>query len=94
MHLVTTNKAHLRAHLRAMSSSQNPCWTDERSTTEPVTVNYESNLPWELTAGCRATIGDTIGLFIRGHSVPRVYRLDNVTGLQVIKVNTSLHKEH
>ena len=23
--------------------------------------------PWELTAGCRATTGDTIGLFFQGH---------------------------
>jgi len=72
MYLLTTNKARHSAHLRAMCSSQNPCWTDERSTAEIGIVNYESNLPWELTTVCRATTGDTIGLFIPGHSVPRV----------------------
>ena len=50
-----------------MCSSQHPLWTDERTTTEISTVNYESNLPWELTAGCKATICDTIGLFFQGH---------------------------
>jgi hypothetical protein len=77
-----------------MCSSQYPKGTDERSTAEPSNINYESNLPWELTAVCRATTGDTIRLFIHGHSVPRVYRHDNVTGLQVFKVNTSLLKEY
>jgi len=50
-----------------MCSSKNPSITDERTTTEIGTFNNESNLPWELTAGCRATTGDTIGLFIQGH---------------------------
>ena len=67
MYLLTTNKAHLCAHLRAMCSSQNPQWTDERTTAEKWNVNYESNLPWELTTGCKATTSYTIGLFIQGH---------------------------
>ena len=67
MNLLTTINAHLCAHLRAMCSSKNPLWTDERTTTEIAIVNTESNLPWELTAGCSVTIGDTIGLFIQGH---------------------------
>ena len=50
-----------------MRSSKNPSITDERTTTEPGIVNNESNLPWELTADCRATIGDTIFLFFQGH---------------------------
>jgi len=50
-----------------VSSSQDPLITDERTTTEPGIVYSESNLPWELTAGCKATIGDTIGLFFQGH---------------------------
>ena len=50
-----------------MCSSKDPLITDERTTTEPGIVNKESNLPWELTAGCGATTGDTIGLFIQGH---------------------------
>jgi len=50
-----------------MCSSKDPLVADERTTTEPGIVNKESNLPWELTAGCSATTGDTIGLFIQGH---------------------------
>jgi hypothetical protein len=50
-----------------MCSSKDPCLTDERTTTEPGIINYKSNLPWELTPGCRASTGDTIGLFIQGH---------------------------
>jgi len=67
VYLLTTIKAHLRAHLLAMCSSQNPSWTDERTTTHICTVNYDNNLPWELTTGCGATTSDTIGLFIQGH---------------------------
>ena len=50
-----------------MCSSQYPSITDDRTTTETWIVNYKANLPWELTAGCSETIGDTIGLFIQGH---------------------------
>ena len=50
-----------------MCSSQDPLIADERTTTETKKVNYKANLPWELTAGCSETIGDTIGLFIQGH---------------------------
>jgi len=50
-----------------MSSTQDPFIIDERTTTEPAIVNNESNLPWELTAGCRATAGDTNALFFQGH---------------------------
>jgi len=50
-----------------MYSSQNLLITDERNTTERSTINYESNLPRELTAGCIATTGDTMVLFIQGH---------------------------
>jgi hypothetical protein len=50
-----------------MCSCQDPSITDERTTTEPAIVNNESNLPWELTADCRATAGDTIALFFQGH---------------------------
>jgi hypothetical protein len=50
-----------------MCSSKNPFRTDERTTTEPGIINYNSNLPWELTSGCSVTTGDTIGLFIQGH---------------------------
>jgi len=50
-----------------MCSSKDPSWADERTTTEPGIVNCESNLPWELTAGCSATTGDTIALFVQGH---------------------------
>ena len=67
VHLLTTIKEHLCAHLRAMCSSQDPLITDERTTTEWSTINYESSLPWALTAGCCATTGDTIGLFIQRH---------------------------
>ena len=67
MYLLTTINAHLCAHSPAMCSSKDPLVADERTTTEPGIVNKESNLPWELTAGCSATTGDTIGLFIQGH---------------------------
>jgi len=50
-----------------MCSSKNPLWTDERTTTEIWIVDYDKNLPWELTAGWRATTGDTIDLFVQGH---------------------------
>jgi hypothetical protein len=50
-----------------MCSSKNPSIADQRTTAERSTVNYETNLPWELTAGCKVTIGDTIGLFTQGH---------------------------
>jgi len=53
-------------HLRAMSSSKDPLWADEGTTTEIGIVNNDSSLPWELTGGCSGTIGDTIGLFIQG----------------------------
>ena len=59
--------AHLCAHLRAMCSSKNPSTADKRTTTERSTVNYETNLPWELTTDCRASTSDTIGLYIQGH---------------------------
>jgi len=67
MFLLTTINTHLCAHLRAMCSSKDPFWADERTTTERGIVNNDSNLPWELTAGCRATARDTIGLLIQGH---------------------------
>ena len=50
-----------------MCGSQDPLITDDRTTTETWIVNYKADLPWELTAGCSATTGDTIGLFIQGH---------------------------
>jgi len=50
-----------------MCSSKDPLWADERTTTEPGIFNNESNLPWELTGGCSATTGDTIGLFSQRH---------------------------
>jgi len=50
-----------------MCNSQDPLITDERTTTERCTINYESNLPRELTTGCSVTIGDTMSLFIQGH---------------------------
>jgi len=50
-----------------MCSSQDPSITDERTTTETKKVNYKANLPWELTAFCSETTGDTMVLFIQGH---------------------------
>jgi len=50
-----------------MCSSQDPLTTDERTTTERSTINYESNLPRELTTGCSATTGDMIVFFIQRH---------------------------
>ena len=64
MYLITTIKAHLCAHLRAMCSSQNPTITDDRTTTEISIVNYDSNLPWELRTACSATTSDPVVLFI------------------------------
>ena len=49
-----------------MCSSKDPSWADERTTTEIGIGNNDSNLPWELTAGCWTTTGDTIGLFFQG----------------------------
>ena len=65
--MLTTIKGRLCVHLRTMSSSQDPLRTVERITKERYTVNYESNLPRELTTGCSATTGDTIGFFIQMH---------------------------
>jgi hypothetical protein len=50
-----------------MCSSQDPSVTDERTTTERYKSNYKANLPWELTAFCSVTIGDTMVWFIQGH---------------------------
>ena len=50
-----------------MCSSKDPSWTDERTTAQTWTTNYESNLPWELTAGCSPTTGDTLLFVINGH---------------------------
>jgi hypothetical protein len=47
-------------HLRAICSSKNPLWTDERTITEKGMVNYESHLPWELARGCNDTFGDML----------------------------------
>jgi hypothetical protein len=58
---------YIFVNLRAMCSSQDPHVTDDRTTTETSTVNYETNLPRELTAGRRVTIGDTKMLVIQRH---------------------------
>ena len=50
-----------------MCSSKDPLWTDERTATEICIINYESNLPRKLSAGCNDTTGDKLGLFIQGH---------------------------
>jgi hypothetical protein len=50
-----------------MCSSQDPSIADDRTTTETWIVDYKANLPGELTTGCSATTGDTIGLFIQWH---------------------------
>jgi hypothetical protein len=50
-----------------MCSSQDPLITDERTTTETSTVNYETNLPRELTTFRNITISDTKMLFIQMH---------------------------
>jgi hypothetical protein len=81
MCLVTTIKAHLCAHLRAMCSSKNPSWTDDGTTTEIGTVNYDSNLPWQLRTAGSVTTSDPVLLFI--------HRYIDFSSKFYIKINTS-----
>jgi hypothetical protein len=43
-----------------MCSSKKSSFTDERTTTEILIVNYDSHLPWELARACTGTIDDTL----------------------------------
>jgi len=64
-----------------MCSSENPLWTDDRTTTEIVIVNYDSNLPWELRTACSATTGDPVVLFIHRYmdSSSKFYTKTNIS---------------
>ena len=59
--------SYLHLPINAMCSSKDPSIADERTTTEIDIVNNDSNLPWEKTAGCSGTTGDTFGYFLQGH---------------------------